>query len=193
MKTRASQAWSNSKGSDTVLLLRFTSWFVGLQLVQGEGLSETQQIFFRTYRQTVSHALDAFDLMYHHGLWLQRLCAVTLYSHFSVLLAGYKKCARLVLDLQHTGFGLKPKFHGIAHLKYSLRSDLKNNAELILNPMHAGNEQNEDKVGKTSRLSKRISTRTITISILQQYLLKKKALLRRSQISRTLRKLNKPL
>jgi len=98
----------------------------------------------------------------------------------------------MMIDLGCTGFGLKPKFHGIAHLKYSIRTDLKNGSALILNPIHAGNEQNEDKFGKTSRLSKKLSTRTLTLRILQRYLLKKKALLRRTQISGSIRKVSKP-
>ena len=192
VKSKSSFAWSNSKGSDTTLMLKWLVFFVGLQLCQREGLSEERKVFFKTYRHTVMNALQAFDLMYLHGLWLPRGCALVLYSHFSLLLSGYKSCARMMIDFGCTGFGLKPKFHGIAHLKYSIRTDLKNGSALILNPIHAGNEQNEDKVGKTSRLSKKLSTRTLTLRILQRYLLKKKALLRRTQISGSIRKVSKP-
>ena len=192
VKSKKSFPWSNSKGSDTVLLLRWVVWYVGLQLSHPHGLSDEQSKLFKTYCHTVNHALQAFDLMYDHGLWLSRQCGLALYQHFSVLLSGYKKCARIVMDLNFNGFGLKPKFHGLAHLKYSIRCDLKNGNVLILNPMHAGNEQNEDKVGKTSRLSKKLSTRTLTHGILQRYMLKKKALLRRSQLTSNLRKISKP-
>ena len=167
-----------------MLLLRWLLWLVGFLLQASEGLSEQQKSLFKAYKHSVSHCLSAFDLMYSHGLWLQRKCAVVLYSHLMLLLRGYKRCARLVLDMKHTGFGLKPKYHGTHHLAHSIRKDLQAGCDLIINPMHAGNEQNEDKVGKVSRVSKKISTRTVTNTILQRYFLKKKALLRRSHFKK---------
>lgn len=182
VKTKRSFAWANSKGSDSVLLLRWLYFYVGLQLVTSSCLTDEQKAFFKTYRLTVDHSLKAFDLMYTHGLWLRRECATVLHDHLSFLLRGYKQCARMILDLNHNGFGLKRKFHGMAHLKFSIRQDLLNGVRAVINPMYSGCEQNEDKIGKVSRVSRKVSTRTITNTILQRYMLKKKAVLRRSRL-----------
>lgn len=80
-------------------------------------------------------------------------------------------------------FGLKPKFHALAHLAHEIRVQLKMGNQLALNPLAWGNEQNEDTIGHVCRLTRRVSVRTVTTRVLQRMFLKKYALLKRKYSS----------
>lgn len=180
LKTKQSFGWTNSKRSDTVLLLKFAVWYAGLMLHDVAQRSPLQVVFLKTFKATAEQGLKAFDVMYSHGLWLPHVCAVALYSHLMFALRGYKKLARTTLDMGHSGFGLKPKFHAWHHLAWSIRRDIQGGAPFIMNPLVAGNEQNEDLVGRLSRLARKLSTRTVTKQVLSRYFFKKRALLWRT-------------
>ena len=96
-----------------------------------------------------------------------------------LLLKTYQGLARHVLALRMTGFQLIPKFHGLHHVAWSLAEDLRQNAQMSLSPLVAGCEQNEDVVGRISRLSRVLNTRTLTRRLLQRHFYKKKAVMKR--------------
>ena len=180
IKSKNSFPWTNSKGSDSILLLKFAVWYAGLMLQDVDRRSPLQVDFLKTFKATAEQGLKAFDVMYSHGLWLPRVCAAALYSHLMFSLRGYKKLARSTLDMGHSGFGLKPKFHAWHHLAWGIRRDMQRGAPFIMNPIVAGNEQNEDLVGRISRLARRLSTRTLTKNVISRYFFKKRALLWRA-------------
>ena len=179
--SKASYAWSSTKGSDSMLVLRFLSFYVGLRNAGNDPLGQLHSDLLKTFKRTVDAALDAFEIMNKHGLWLHRQCAQLLFLKLKILLRGYKLLARKVHDMDMTGFGLKPKFHGMGHVAFKIRSDLLAGACLIQNPLSEACEQNEDSVGRVSRLSRQLSSRGLTCRILQRYFYKKRALLTRRQ------------
>lgn len=97
------------------------------------------------------------------------------------LLRGYRRLAYEAVRLQMVGWGLKPKYHALHHMAYSLRQQI---LSLALNPMAWGNESNEDTIGKVCRLARKVDVRTITRRVLQRYFLKKRALLKRNRKQR---------
>lgn len=181
IENRASQAWCNTKGSDTQMVLKFILWFMRLKLLSASDFPAAQVRFFKVVKHTVQCGLELFDLLHSHGLWLHRDCAKVAYIRIMILLRGYKKLAALSMGLGFPGFGLKPKLHGMHHLAWSMKESLKRGAPRVLSPIFAGCESNEDTVGRISRLSKKVSTRTLTRRLMDRHLLKKYSLIRRSQ------------
>ena len=185
IKNKSSFAWCSSKGSDTMLLLKFLHWYVSLQLVNPSDISKQHEDFLKVLKHTIESGLAVFKIMHSHGLWMPRDCSKLLYTRLMLLLRGYKQLARHAMGLKQSGFGLKPKFHGMHHVAYSIRYDLVHHkAELVLNPLISACEQNEDTVGRISRLSRKLATKTLTQRLFQRHFLKKGALLRRSRPSR---------
>lgn len=179
IKNKSSFAWTSSKGSDTMLLLKFLLWHVSLQLITPTDLSQKHESFLKVVRHTIQSGLQVFELLHSHGLWLHRTCAKLIYTRIMLLLRGYKQLARLTMALGQSGYAIKPKFHGIHHVGHRIRHDLMKGAQRILNPLVSACEQNEDTVGRISRLSRKLATKTLTTRLFQRHFLKKGALLRR--------------
>eukprot|EP00438_Fugacium_kawagutii_P018224 Skav218339 [mRNA] locus=scaffold755:551991:552857:- [translate_table: standard] len=169
----ACSPWSNSKGSDTTLLLGWLRWFTGLKLATDP---EGMDTFLKTAKTVTSAILDLHHLCETHGLFLDRACAQLLYCKMMIVAKGYHLLAREACTYRMVGFGLKPKYHGLKHVAFQLRKALLSGAPKILNPNYCSCESNEDHVGKVSSLARKVSTRTIGHRVLERYFLKSKAL-----------------
>lgn len=181
MKSYADSPWSNSKGADTVLLIQWLHWLVSLNLktpVDGLDLQSYGRML-RLFKHTAEQSFGVMEVVYTHGLWLSRTCAKHLYGRLFLLLRGYRSLAAEALKFRFNAFGLKPKMHAIAHVAFELRQQLLAKRKRILNPLAWGCEQNEDTVGRVSRIARKVSVRTITKRVLDRYFLKKRALLKR--------------
>ena len=171
-------AWSNTKGSDTTLLLQYIVFFVSL-LLQRPDLPRTHASLFRTLKKTIAEAQKAFEMMYSHGLWLRRACAQNLYLRWMSVLSGYRSLAQQSLGMGLTFFALKPKFHALHHVAFEIRQGLQGSGPLIANPIAWNCEMGEDLIGRICSLSLKVSVRTINRRVLQRHFLKKAALIRR--------------
>lgn len=179
MKSYADSPWSNSKGSDTMLLSRWLHWLVCLQLNNlGENLKQHEWML-RLLQKTLEESFQVMQIGSTHGMWLTRACAKHLYGRMFVLLRCYRSLAAEALAKNFNAWGLKPKMHALHHLAYDLRIQLKKNNLFIINPWVWNNEQNEDTIGRVSRLARKVSVRTITTRVLSRYFLKKRALMKR--------------
>ncbi|CAE7488772.1 unnamed protein product [Symbiodinium pilosum] len=112
MKRLSDYAWSNSKGSDTMLLLGWLHWFVSARLQQEPPLPQEHKRLFRLLRSTIHHGQQIFDIAYSHPLWLARECGQSLYLHLTIFLNGYQMLARQALDMHMSFFALKPNTMG---------------------------------------------------------------------------------
>ena len=175
-KTFSSTPWSNSKGSDTTLLLKWLLWFTGLMLSINHDGFDT---FLKTAKKVIENILGLHHLCESHGLFLDRNCAQLLYIKMLTVARGYHLLACHALDFRMVGFGVKPKYHALKHLAFKVRQALLNGAPRILNPNYASCESNEDHVGKVSSLARKVSTRTIGRRVIQRYFLKSRALFSR--------------
>ena len=186
MKSYADSPWSNSKGSDTVLLIQWLHWFVSLNLASSVDGFDLQRYgrMLRLFKNTAEQSFEVLGIVYSHGLWLSRTCAKHLYGRLFLLLRGYRALASEALQFRFNAWGLKPKGHALAHVAYEIREQLLAKHKWILNPLIWGCEQNEDTVGRVSRLARKVSTRTITKRVLDRYNLKKRALLKRKFLKR---------
>ena len=171
--------WSNTKGSDSVLLLEYLKWFTGLLLDNLPQHLQPYRRLLRVLKSTVTHGLEVLHICYSHGLWLPRVCAQGVYLHMMSFLSGYQSLARIALNLGMPAYALKPKWHACHHIAYEIRQCLLTPAPGILNPVCMACDQGEDVVGKVSKLATSVSTRTINARVIQRHFLKKAAVIRR--------------
>ena len=188
LKRLSDFAWSNTKGSDTMLLLEYLSFYLTI-LLRRPNLPATHVVLFRVLKKTIGESQKAFNLMYKHGLWLRRACAQNLYLRLMSVLSGYQYLAQHALTMGMTFYALKPKFHAIHHVAYELRVAVLTDAKLIPNPITWNCEMGEDLIGRVCALSLKVSVTTISKRVLQRHFLKKAALIRRHRKNRSMRKL----
>ena len=169
--------WTSSKGSDSVLLLEFVHLQFKLLLASGD--HPLHEAFACLMVCMIENSLDMLHVLYSHNLWLPRECASRLYLHIMAVVRAYKRVAKICFQQKKALFRLKPKWHGLAHLAQELRTQLSNGNPLILNPTIYACEQNEDHIGRTARLSRKLNTKTLSLRMCQRYCLKSKALFRR--------------
>ncbi|CAE7467622.1 PU1 [Symbiodinium microadriaticum] len=188
LKRLSDFAWSNTKGSDTMLLLEYLSFYLTI-LLRRPNLPAAHAVMFRVLKKTIGESQKAFNLMYKHGLWLRRTCAQNLYLRLMSVLSGYQHLAQHALTMGMTFFALKPKYHAIHHVAYELRVALLTEAKLIPNPITWNCEMGEDLIGRICALSLKVSVTTINKRVLQRHFLKKAALIRRHRQDRSKRKM----
>ena len=166
MVSLLSAPWSNSKGSDTVLLLRWLDF--ELKLLVGDPATSASYRFVPEMSTLVSVALEILSV-HRHRLWLERECARQLYVSFMRTLRGYAMLSRRVLlELKIRVFLQKPKAHALHHLAWSLKCQLESGATLILSPVMNSCETNEDFIGRVSRLSRRVNTRMCDLRVIER-------------------------
>ena len=178
-KTSMDAAWSNSKGSDTMILLKYLRFQLSL-VIRDAGPAVAQHVQILTLlRDVVDQGIQMCDLIYSHNILLPRKCASRLYLHIMVLIRGYKRVAAHCLQHNFSGFRLKAKLHAIAHIGLEIREGLKTAAARLLNPVIWACELNEDHIGHVARVSRKLATKTLGLRMAQRYLLKSKAIFRR--------------
>ena len=179
VKRLSDHPWTNTKASDTVILLRFLKWFANLHLESPTPTSAPHRKLLKLLSKTTAHCLEILRVCSSHGLFMDRACGQYLYTCFMRFLSGYQALARAVLDMNEAACSLKPKFHGVAHLANDLREVLHTRAPLIMNPYIFGCDVNEDTVKHICNLAVKVAPKTITRRVIQRSFLKKAAVMRR--------------
>ena len=177
IKTMLSAPWSNSKGSDTVLLLRWLSFFLSLQLKHptipdNGGHSRLMSVMV----QTIEAARTILCLIRQHKLFLHRACGRRLYITIMRFLRGYQHLGKHLLNLSMRSFLQKPKLHALHHVAWTLRCQLLSGGPM-LNPECFCCDIDEDFIGRVSRVSRKLDVRQLDKRVLQRQFLKVRALL----------------
>ena len=179
MKKLTDRPWTNTKGSDTMLLLEFLQWTCELHLDSPTPQSSPHEDLLRLYSQTIGHALKIFDICNHHPLWLARSCAQNLFANMMCMLSGYVSLAKMTWEMDEMFFSIKPKLHATHHVAYELQQMLLTAAPLIPNPLAYACEGNESHVGYICDLAQVVDTRLIDKRVLERHFCKVAAVLRR--------------
>ena len=173
--------WVNCKGSDCVLLL---CWLhtVGTGFLN-DPVQQSHLTLLQYVVATAKAARQMLRFTYTHGLWPSKRCGMSWFQSMSSFLAGYNALAFLCLhQYGFTGYAMKSKYHLLGHDKFDMKTRLENQeTQTCLNVQLWACKGNEDVVGKISRLSRRVSTRSTSFRTLQLYLIKSKAVYRRFQ------------
>ena len=162
--------WANTKGSDTMILMRFISvqctGFLNTPLDQGH--VEILQLM----QKTCQAGTMFFSKLNGHGLWMSRCCGMDAHLHLTRFIAGYATLAGRVLNDQISAWGMKPKLHLLKHAQLEFHEWLLAGLEILPNYNIHNCEQNEDFIGRVCRLSRRLDSRRIGERVLHSCLVK---------------------
>ena len=177
IKNQSSAPWANSKGSDSLILMRWLRWYLKLNIQRPS--VHGFEVLLSTMLQVCEACLELFDLVHGHNLFLDRPCATRMYIVILRFLRGYKLLGQKVLRMFIHAFVLKPKGHSLHHIAHCLRSGLESGSALIMNPEAHACEGNEDYVGRVSRASRRVGAVLVDKRVIRSVFLKTRALHRR--------------
>ena len=178
MKNLMSAPWCSSKASDTRLLLTWLVFVLRLNIANPTVLGHEQHL--KHMCEVCQSTLD-INIMHHHGLWLERPCALRLYTCMMTCLRGYAYCGRVGLQHRIRSFIQKPKHHALHHIAYKLKVELLKGAKLISSPQMLACDVNEDFIGRISRLSRRVGFRLCDLRVCQRYYIKIAVMLKKQK------------
>ena len=122
----------------------------------------------------------ALTFLYENGLWLRNTAAAKLARWFFAFLAHYAILADRAVQCGKRRFPVYPKSHMLAHAALKLQR-LSQTCRWVLSPLATACQQEEDYIGKPSRLSRSVNVRQAHRSILWRSLIKIQDSLRQAQ------------
>lgn len=108
--------------------------------------------------------------MYRSGFWIRSSHAVRLSKLLYRFLALYVACADYTLAQRKRRFAIVPKLHMLTHCAYDLE-DQARRSEWCINPLSCTNQVQEDYIGRPSRISRRVSIRSLHTSLVMRSLI----------------------
>ena len=174
----SSFAWVNCKGSEATQLMCWLDFQLG-EILKHPLKQEEDRIPLMAMKQTISGGLTYVGIMHSHGVFLPRSCAQVQLDAGLSFLRGYAYLADYCTRMGVTGFRLRPKLHYLHHLLYETQQQLQSGSEFVLSSSTYLCEQNEDFIGRISRVSRRVAARTAGMRTTQRYLVKVRCLLKR--------------
>ena len=170
--------WVNAKGSDVTLIMMWLAFMLRLLLLERLKRPE-DSLQLQAMLQLLDGGLTYVGIMHSHGLWLPRPCAQLQLEAGSKFYRGYLYMANLCIQMKVAGFRLRPKIHYFHHLLYDVQLQLRTDTRFILSSVAFLCEQNEDFIGRISRVSRRVAARSAGLRTTQRYLVKARCLLQR--------------
>jgi hypothetical protein len=176
---RATFGWTNSKGSDTMLMMAWIKVLcIGCKndLNNPSDLHVINLIYF-----SAEAACKFFDIMNGHGLFLTFPCGIALWKEVCSFIRGYASLAHTVYNSYNfCGFSMKPKIHLLRHQELGCFEILsKSTCKYMANPILWGCESNEDFIGRSCKLSRQCDTRLLCQRVIESIFLKGDLLYRR--------------
>ena len=171
-------AWVNCKGSEVTLLLMWLEVYVR-HVLSKELKHPGDARVLEAMLQTIQGGLSYIGIMHSHGLFLPRCCAKTQLDSGFAFLRGYAWLASYCTENKISGYRLRPKLHYFHHLLWMLKQQLEANAPFQLSSATFLCEQNEDFIGRLSRVSRRVAAKTVGVRTTQRYLVKARCLFER--------------
>ena len=169
-KNKKSFPWLNAKGSDVTLTMKWLAPLLAsaINLNNAPERVEPLNVMLSTARLGVRW----FDLVYHHNIFLSRACGATLHEVGTSFVRGYVSMAGFAYRNEHCLYGIKPKLHFQTQTLYELRLQLERGDKNILSPIVWDCQQNEDYIGRFSRMSRKHDLRVMTERVLELWLIK---------------------
>ena len=171
-KSKKTFPWMNIKGSDVTLVLKFLS-VATMGFLNGEpSLTPEQRRVLWTISSSTRLAVRFFDILYDHGIWLDRPCGANLYEVGTAFCTGYVLLADYAFQACECLYSLKPKIHFHKHVLIDLKTQIDDGCDAILSPVSFDCQQNEDYIGRLCKLSRQVHSSTLMTRTIEFYLVK---------------------
>ena len=154
-----------SKAMDTPVLMHFLAWLLTSKFPEELRASKELRII-----ASACQAMSQFmHILLAGGLWLSQDEASSAAESGLYFLAAYGKLASLYFEQRACRYNLTPKLHCFHHVCMNLKVQ-SSKARFCLNPIGECTFQDEDFVGRVSRLSRRVSPRMQCQRTIERYL-----------------------
>ena len=154
-----------SKGSLTTNLMK---WLV---VVVGDLVGDADPGLLPRCRQAAMQMNAALSHLYNAPLFLEAEECQYVWTRGMFFLQSYSYLAGKCFGMSRPHlFPLYPKLHACHHCWLQIRTD-QSLCGFSLNPMTASCQMDEDCIGRVSRVSRRVSVRTVTLRTLQRHLI----------------------
>ena len=171
-------AYTNSKGSDTILLLKWLR--LELTLAQRRLHDNGVQRLAQAACQMCDASVEMFRVVYKHGLWLPRTCMRYLRDQIITVTRGYNFVAVQCLNHGFPGFGMKTTLHALQHFAVDIDLCLQAKVAFMVSPLLNDCSQCEDFIGRTARVARATHSKLTALRCLQRHMVKTKLLLKRN-------------
>ena len=155
-----------SKGQDSVVLMQFLPYL--METISPDSLQE------KPYKYVYAGACamnDCMKILYSDTIWMDRARALMAAECGYKFLAAYSRLASSALeDGRRMMFNLVPKLHYWHHIVHELMSIAQGPAgPRPLNPVVHSTAQDEDFIGRISRISRRVKPTWVHRNVLRRY------------------------
>ncbi|CAE7509436.1 unnamed protein product, partial [Symbiodinium necroappetens] len=158
----ASGSWS--KGSDSVVFMKFLLW-----LVENLPVPHTEKPW-KYLRQGAASIGVCMRTLYEESIFMEKSTALQCAEDGYMFLCCYSHLVNHSVHHKRLLFNLVPKLHYWHHVVAELRnSALDDKTSLVFNPTTNCTSMCEDYIGQIARLSRRVSARTVHSRVLRRY------------------------
>ena len=110
------------------------------------------------------------SVLYGEGFWVPKRRGDRLGRMLQSFLMIYQRLAGEAVKRGWNRFPMVPKSHMLAHCGVQMILEAQR-GEWVINPLSTANQQQEDYIGRPSRLSRRVHMRRLHMRVLQRSLL----------------------
>lgn len=112
----------------------------------------------------------AFSSLYSSGFWLMSWKGKRVAECFLFFLASYQRLAYLALNARKNRFQMIPKLHYFHHIALDMLRQ-SSNGPWVMNCLATSVQQQEDFVGRPSRVSRRVDVRRLHRNVISRSLI----------------------
>ena len=163
-----------SKGSDTIIIMKWLLFFARLQLEVQSSLTPKDREVLVWVSAGSRAGLTWGQGLHGHGLWLKQGCVRHLRQANHRFCSSYCFLAQHCLEGGVSLFGMVPKFHALCHFRLEFDDSIAAKLDRTLNPACFDNACSEDFIGKIAKQSRRVSYKCIETALLLAYCVKAK-------------------
>ena len=168
--------YTGSKGSDSMLLIRWLSFEIRLAIQNNAGQDRRRDLLDGAL-QVCDAAINLFRLLYCHGMWLGRDCMVSVRDLVLRITRGYSLLAHACVQERYTAYALKTTLHSMHHMAIDIDLQLQRHCCCYPNILMWDCSQDEDFIGRAARVVRATHARTTTRRSIERHLVKKKTML----------------
>ena len=156
-------AWS--KGSTTTVLMKF---FLHMCAKHQEHINH--DLLLQLAQRCAMNMDDFLRGVYSYELWIASKKAKPIIAAGLTFLKLHAVAVRVAHSRKKLLFQLMPNYHRIHHMLWDMHTQCLNH-KVVMNPLYAATQSDEDFIGRPSRVSRRVSPRLTVQRTLQRSLL----------------------